>query len=361
VGVNPDEAVAVGASIQASILSCSEAQRSARTENIVLVDVVSLSIGVEVDNGKFDVLIPRNTTIPYKASKEFSTFEHNQTMVDIEVYEGERPLTKYNHLLGSFQLTGITKAKKGVPTIVVTFSVDANGLLTVTASETSTKAESTLVVKNEDRLSTTQIDAMIAEAAKMEGRDRETVALHNAFTSAREDLLEVDKFVKQLGGKIPQALVHSIEQLEKARTWLDAKSSALSDAASDAAPITLADVEAPIEKMKKLTEKVIWAMKTALLDKRLKPKRDTQDKDSASGGDDDGDADRTDDDTRKTEEVPVAEPKEVKRTRNASRSKHKTTEKRSKDDNGVTKEKRERKSKKSRTESSRDLDDNPQS
>ncbi|EPY41394.1 heat shock 70kDa protein 1/8, partial [Angomonas deanei] len=169
--VNPDEAVAIGAAVQGSILSSSPEQQSAKTADVVLMDVVPLSIGVEVDNGKFDVIIPRNTTIPYKAVKEYSTVEDYQQDVDIVVYEGERPLTKHNHKLGEFSLEGITRAKKGVPTINVTFSVDADGLLTITATEAAAGKSKSLTVQNSERLSDEEMSQMIEMAKKFQKED----------------------------------------------------------------------------------------------------------------------------------------------------------------------------------------------
>ncbi|RNC30183.1 putative heat shock protein 70, partial [Trypanosoma cruzi] len=146
--VHPDEAVAIGAAVQASIISTSAEQQSEKTANVVLMDVVPLSIGVEVDDGKFDVIIRRNTTIPYCATKEYSTVEDNQDEVEVQVFEGERPLTRHNHKLGAFILDGISRAKKGDPTITVTFSVDADGILTITASEELANVKKTLIVEN---------------------------------------------------------------------------------------------------------------------------------------------------------------------------------------------------------------------
>ena len=182
--VHPDEAVAIGAAVQASILTTSPEQRSEKTASVVLMDVVPLSIGVEIDDGKFDVIIPRNTTIPYKATKAYSTVEDYQEDVDVYVYEGERPLTKHNHKLGEFTLEGITRAKQGVPTITVTFSIDANGLLTITGTEEIANKKQTLVVQNDDRLSEAEVQAMIETAKKFAKED----AVDVAKAAAKRDL-----------------------------------------------------------------------------------------------------------------------------------------------------------------------------
>ena len=209
-GVNPDEAVAVGAAIQGSILSELPEQKSAQTDGLILMDVVSISIGVDVDNGKFDALIPRNTTIPYTASKEFTTTINNQESVDIMVYEGERPLTKHNHLLGSFCLAGITKAKRGAVDIVVTFNVDANGQLAVSAEERlkgkragDTGTKNGLIVDNKQRLSDADIQAMIDRAAENFTADSNEVAvqdtvqhLQTALDDVCADALAIDALLR---------------------------------------------------------------------------------------------------------------------------------------------------------------------
>lgn len=182
--VHPDEAVAIGAAVQASILTTAPEQQSEKTAAVVLMDVVPLSIGVEIDNGKFDVIIPRNTTIPYKATKSYSTVEDYQEDVDVYVYEGERPLTKHNHKLGEFTLEGITKAKQGEPTITVTFSIDANGLLTITGTEEIANKTQTLVVQNDDRLSEAEVQAMIETAKKFAKAD----AVDAAKEAAKREL-----------------------------------------------------------------------------------------------------------------------------------------------------------------------------
>lgn len=186
--VHPDEAVAVGAAVQASILTTAPEQQSEKTAAVVLMDVVPLSIGVEIDNGKFDVIIPRNTTIPYKATKEYSTVEDYQEDVDVYVFEGERPQTKHNHKLGEFTLEGITRAKKGEPTITVTFSIDANGLLTITGTEELANKTQTLVVQNADRLSAAEVQAMI-ETARALSKEESVESVRAAAKGGLEAVL----------------------------------------------------------------------------------------------------------------------------------------------------------------------------
>ena len=197
-GVNPDEAVAVGAAIQGSILSTLPEQKGPETDGLVLMDVISISIGVDVDNGKFDILIPRNTTIPFNASKEFTTVFNNQETVDINVYEGERPLVKHNHLLGAFCLSGITKAKRGAVDIAVTFDVDANGQLTVSAEERlkgkragAQGTKNSLVVENSHRLSDADIQRMIDKAAENYQADNDEVAVKEAVQGLQMALDDV--------------------------------------------------------------------------------------------------------------------------------------------------------------------------
>jgi molecular chaperone DnaK len=196
--VNPDEAVALGAALQGSILD------GKNTGGIIIIDVAPLSLGIETLGGIFSRIINRNTTIPTKKSQEFSTAADNQTSVTIKVFQGEREMAADNKVLGQFDLTGIPMAPKGVPRIEVTFDIDANGICHVTAKEATTGKHMGITIKSNGGLSQTQIDEMVKQAEKMRTEDQKKRDLISLKNESESLIYNTEKQVKENDSKLPQ-------------------------------------------------------------------------------------------------------------------------------------------------------------
>jgi len=204
--VNPDEVVAMGAAIQGGVLT-------GDVNDIVLLDVTPLSLGLETLGGVMTTLIPRNTTIPTSKKEVFSTAADNQPAVDIHVLQGERPMAADNKTLGNFQLTGIPAAPRGVPQIEVTFDIDANGIVNVTAKDLGTNKKQSITITSNTTLSDEEVEEMMKEAEKNKEEDAKRKEVAEAKNEAEQLVFQTEKSIKDLGDKVEKKEKEEIEEL----------------------------------------------------------------------------------------------------------------------------------------------------
>ena len=207
--VNPDEVVAVGAAVQAGVLA-------GEVKDIVLLDVTPLTLGIETMGGVMTPLVPRNTTIPVSKSQVFSTAENNQTAVDINVLQGERPMAGDNKSLGMFRLEGIAPAMRGIPQIEVTFDIDANGIVNVSAKDKATNKEQKITITNSSNLTESDIDKMVKEAEANAAEDKKKKEAAEIKNNANSLITSAERLTKDFEGKISEEDSKKLEEQKEA-------------------------------------------------------------------------------------------------------------------------------------------------
>ena len=232
--VNPDEVVAVGAAVQAGVLA-------GEVKDIVLLDVTPLTLGIETMGGVMTALVPRNTTIPVSKSQVFSTAENNQTAVDINVLQGERPMSHDNKSLGMFRLEGIAPAMRGIPLIEVTFDIDANGIVNVSAKDKATNKEQKITITNSSNLSEEDIDKMVKEAEANAAEDKKKKEGAEIKNNANSLISSAERLTKDFEGKIAE------DDAKKMEEQKEALKKAL-------------DEDKPVDELKKLSEELQQTM-----------------------------------------------------------------------------------------------------
>ncbi|MBL8229851.1 MAG: molecular chaperone DnaK [Bryobacterales bacterium] len=241
--VNPDEVVAVGAAVQGGVLG-------GEVKDVLLLDVTPLSLGIETLGGVFTKLIERNTTIPTRKSEVFSTASDNQTSVEIKVYQGERAMARDNRLLGVFQLVGIPAAPRGVPQVEVTFDIDANGILNVTAKDRATNNEQKITITSSSGLSKEEVEKMAGDAKSHESDDRKRKEEIEARNRADSMVYNVEKMLKDHGAKINESDKKNVE-------------AALEETKKVIASGSVSEINTAVDKLTQASHKLAEAMYAA--------------------------------------------------------------------------------------------------
>ncbi len=231
-GVNPDEVVAVGAALQAGVLKGDR-------KDVLLIDVTPLSLGIETKGGLFTKLIERNTAIPTKRSEVFSTAEDNQPSVEIQVYQGEREIAKANKPLGNFELSGIAPAPRGVPQVEVTFDIDANGIVHVSAKDRGTNKEQSMTISGGSALPKEDIERMVKEAEEHAAEDKKRREETEARNTAEQLVYSTEKFIADNGDKIPEETKTEVtEANEELKAALKDENSSAEDISAKSAKVS---------------------------------------------------------------------------------------------------------------------------